>query len=171
MKPKVYLAGPGVFRRDAIEHGKHLKELCEKHGLIGLYPLDNEINLSRPDAAQRIYLANLDQIRQADAVIADISPFRGPHMDPGTAFEIGYARAKSIPTFLYSDSDGALADRITPVHLMATGEWFDKDGMLIENFGLAENLMITPSQAPTHRVHATAEVAIKAAAEEFGKAS
>ena len=42
----IYIAGPSVFREDAIEYGNKLKELCLKYGFIGLYPLDNEFTNS-----------------------------------------------------------------------------------------------------------------------------
>ena len=45
---RVYLAGPDVFLPDAFEIGRRKIELCTRHGLTGLYPLDNAI-----DAAAR----------------------------------------------------------------------------------------------------------------------
>lgn len=100
MKPRIYLAGPDVFRRDAKCAGKRLKTICGEFGLCGLYPLDGEpIDLSRPNASKLIYNANVNKLRAADAIVANITPFRGPHMDPGTAFEIGYARHAGLPVF------------------------------------------------------------------------
>jgi nucleoside 2-deoxyribosyltransferase len=40
---RVYLAGPEVFLPDAVDIGRRKVELCTRHGLIGLYPLDNAI--------------------------------------------------------------------------------------------------------------------------------
>ena len=42
---KIYLAGPDVFLPDAIEIGRRKADICARHGLTGLYPLDN---VSRP---------------------------------------------------------------------------------------------------------------------------
>ena len=36
----VYLAGPGVFRPDAVQFGAQLNEYCSANGLTGLFPLD-----------------------------------------------------------------------------------------------------------------------------------
>ena len=36
---KLYLAGPDVFRADAVAHGEALKALCARYGFEGLYPL------------------------------------------------------------------------------------------------------------------------------------
>ena len=51
-------------------------------------------------------------VSAADAVVADLSPFRGPHIDDGTAVEIGYAVARGIPVFAYADDLRPLASRI-----------------------------------------------------------
>ena len=40
---KIYLAGPDVFLHDAVDIGRRKVEMCKRHGLIGLYPLDNAI--------------------------------------------------------------------------------------------------------------------------------
>ena len=45
---KIYLAGPDVFLPDAVEIGRRKAEICARHGLIGLYPLDNAVDLSAP---------------------------------------------------------------------------------------------------------------------------
>ena len=39
-RPRVYLAGFDVFRRDAREHGARLVAWCEEYGFEGVYPLD-----------------------------------------------------------------------------------------------------------------------------------
>jgi nucleoside 2-deoxyribosyltransferase len=91
---KVYLAGPDVFRPDAKEHGERLKKLCAENRLEGLYPLDNEIpesDDSRAATALAIYKANIELLKQADGVVANMMPFRGPSMDIGTGFETGFA--------------------------------------------------------------------------------
>ena len=48
---KIYLAGPDVFLPDAVEIGRRKVELCTRHGLTGLYPLDNAID---PAAKRRL---------------------------------------------------------------------------------------------------------------------
>ena len=52
---KVYLAGPDVFLPDAVEIGRQKVAICAVHGLVGLYPLDNAIDLTAPDASRRIF--------------------------------------------------------------------------------------------------------------------
>jgi len=149
-RPRLYLAGPDVFRHDAVEQGERLKSLCRKHGVDALYPLDG----SGADIRRRC----IEMLDEADAVVANITPFRGAHMDPGTAFEIGYAEARGKRVFLWSEDPRSVADRVT----RALGDpWRDGDGHAIENFGKAENLMIVRDGA---HVWPTAEGAIKEAA-------
>lgn len=148
MPRHVYLAGPGVFRHDAPVFAAMLKELCGARGLSALWPLDNVIDEAAERAAQAdaIRRANEAMIRQAAAVVADISPFRGPNMDPGTAYEIGFALALGKPVFAYSADRRSLLARTAPA-LAADGIGRDHAGLLVEDFGLPENLMIATALA------------------------
>jgi nucleoside 2-deoxyribosyltransferase len=140
----VYLAGPEVFLANAREIGARKKALCAAHGLNGLYPLDNAMDgagRSRLDMAQAIYAGNVALMDRADLIIANLTPFRGPSMDPGTAFEIGYCAARGLPLFGYSNVAGTIADRV-PVAARRGAVLLDRDGLEIEDFGLSENLMI-----------------------------
>lgn len=155
--PAVYLAGPEVFFPDVEAVAARLKALCAAEGLTGLFPTDAR----RPaddgiGLARAIYLGNVDLIDQSDAVIADISPFRGAGMDPGTAWEIGYAVARGLLVFAYSHDLRPYADRVGPTGRGPRGP-IDADGLLVEDFGLVENLMITESVVA---VDPTAEAAI-----------
>ncbi|MEP9380370.1 nucleoside 2-deoxyribosyltransferase [Aquabacter sp. CN5-332] len=99
-------------------------------------------------------------IETADAVIANISPLRGPHMDPGTAWELGYAEARGKPVFLWTVDRSELIDRIPGAP--SDNGWRDGDGHAIEDFGAIENLMIT---MPDTFVYDDPEKAIRAATE------
>ncbi len=141
----VYLAGPEVFFPDVAEVAERLKAACSASGLRGLFPTDAE----RPTGAgvslaRAIYLGNVALINRSAAVIADISPFRGAGMDPGTAWEIGYAIARGLPVFAWSHDLRPYAERVGPTHQGPRGP-VDADGLLIEDFGLVENLMIAES--------------------------
>jgi nucleoside 2-deoxyribosyltransferase len=150
-RPLIYLAGPGVFRADAEQYGAKLKRLVHSFGMEGLWPYDNS-DIHNQDAHSRIGKAhlicrwNLEAIREADAILADISPFRGPNMDPGTAMEIGYAHALNKPAWCWSSDLSTLLDRTmrwaTGLEHM-TFEHGEISGHIIEDFGLPENLMIS----------------------------
>lgn len=168
-KPRVYLAGPGVFRKDATAFGEMLKQKCARAGLVGCFPLDNEIAGGSPrQQAERIYRANVDLISGAKAIIADISPFRGPHMDQGTAWEIGYGIAKGLPVYAWSTDPDDLLQRTRRQGRVGAGGTVDENGWTIENFGLIENLMIAVSCVSIHR---SEDDAISACAEALNKKS
>lgn len=138
---KIYLAGFDVFRQDAVAHGKALQTLCEAYGFLGLYPLDNAApsHLSGPALAQWIYHANIALIEKADIVIANVNPFRGYEPDSGTVFEIGYAKALGKKVWIYTEQQQALRQQVPHQ------EGRDKEGYLVEDFGLNINLMIACS--------------------------
>lgn len=145
--PSVYLAGPDVFYPDALARLERHRALCAGLGLTALVPVDNEGARGSPkEQALAIYRGNLAKMDDAHAVLANITPFRGPHMDPGTAFEIGYFVARGKPVVCYSEASSPLADRVLSwsAQPRAAGApaQRDKNGALIEDFGLAENLMI-----------------------------
>jgi len=168
--PRVYLAGPGVFRPDAGDFGRKLKEKCARAGLLGCFPLDGEAQGGTPEEmATAIYRANVELLNSARAVLADISPFRGPNMDPGTAWEIGYAVARGLPVFAWSEDASALFDR-TRRHIRGPGapeSRYDHNGWLIEDFRLVENLMIALSVTAICR---SDDEAIEACAAALGRA-
>ncbi len=142
--PKIYLAGPDVFRRDAKEHGEDLKKKCSFAGFEGLFPTDGDIDdaLDGVAKAEIIYAANIRLIQDADLVIANISPFRGPGMDVGTAFEIGFAIALRKPVIGYASNPCDYADRVPHRFSPENNLRIADDGMVVEDFGLCENLMI-----------------------------
>jgi nucleoside 2-deoxyribosyltransferase len=145
-RKRIYLAGFDVFRTDAIAHGKMLSALCLNAGFEGLYPLDNSApaGLCGPALAQWIYRANIDLIRSADIVMANLDDFRGPgEPDSGTAFEIGFAVALGKDVWGYTQDVGTLIDRV-PAAPSEFGPLCAK-GYLVEDFGLAKNLMIACS--------------------------
>jgi nucleoside 2-deoxyribosyltransferase len=77
-------------------------------------------------------------------------------MDPGTAWEIGYAVARGLPVFAYSHDLRAYAERVGQTGQGPRGP-VDADGLLVEDFGLVENLMIVESVVA---VDVSAEAAI-----------
>jgi len=153
-RPKVYLAGPEVFLRNAVAAGGAKVELCAAHGLEGKYPLDAQLDLGDLTLAERAYAiarANEGMIGGCDAVIANLTPFRGPGADTGTAYEVGYARGRGMPVFGYSNHHLPFFDRVRkfdpkPLKHRAGSEptmaFEDSDRMGVEQFGLADNLMV-----------------------------
>ncbi|MFG1344539.1 nucleoside 2-deoxyribosyltransferase [Xanthobacter autotrophicus DSM 431] len=143
---KLYLAGPEVFLADAREIGRRKAELCAGYGFTGLFPLDTEWHGAAP-TSRAIFAANLALIREADAVLANLTPFRSISADPGTAFEVGYGFALGKIVAAYCAAPGELKHRAVAA-IGATGAPATDagiplaDGLHVEDFGLFDNLML-----------------------------
>ncbi|GGX19463.1 nucleoside deoxyribosyltransferase [Pigmentiphaga litoralis] len=146
---KIYLAGPDVFRPDAAAFGRSLQALCSELGLTGCFPLDNEMKaeLSGQAAARAIYEANVAMIRDCDAVMANLNPFRGREPDSGTAFEVGYAAALGKEIWVYTSEPRNLVEQWADTDPVLDGPQYDDAGMLVEDFGMNLNLMLACSSA------------------------
>lgn len=141
---KIYLAGPDVFLPDAVEVGRKKVSICAQHGLTGRYPLDNTIDLAAPTASLDIFRGNEAMMDAADAVIANLTPFRGPGADAGTVYELGYMAGRGKFCLGYSNDPAVYADRarrFTPVSEQH-GRLVDAEGLTVEDFGLPDNLMM-----------------------------
>jgi nucleoside 2-deoxyribosyltransferase len=140
----IYLAGPDVFLPDAVEIGRRKVAICKAHGVSGLYPLDNKVDLGAPDASLQIFKGNEAMIDEADAIIANLTPFRGPGADPGTAWELGAMAARRKFCLGYSNDPSVYADRVKRFTEVTThdGHLIDSDGLTVEDFGLNDNLMM-----------------------------
>lgn len=138
---KIYLAGPDVFHPAAHARAEAARALLAAHGHVALLPLDND-----ESSATGIYRANLELIAAADAVIANLEPFRGCEPDSGTCFEIGYAAAlgKRIVAYLGDGRPQAakLAEHYGGTRHRSDGRLADPQDMAIEDFGLPVNLML-----------------------------
>lgn len=166
-RPKVYLAGPAVFRPDAREHLSRLAAVCERHGLQPLLPTDDCGGAADEPLARRIHAANTRMLREADGVLADLQEWRGHEPDSGTAFEVGFAAALDLPIVGYGTSADCYADRVARTRRCerdAAGMLRECDGgMAVEDFGLPLNLMLGCSV----RLVPTAEDAIALLASFF----
>ncbi len=135
---KLYLAGPDVFRPDAEAWAGRMRELCRAAGHVALIPLDDDI----PATAGAIYRSNLQRIAAADAVLANLNPFRGAEPDSGTCVEIGYALALGRIVIGYADDLRPLRERLAASGPGVDGRYRDAAGHAVEDFGLPLNLML-----------------------------
>jgi nucleoside 2-deoxyribosyltransferase len=141
---KIYLAGPDVFLPDAMEVGQRKVRLCGRYGLVGLYPLDNAIDIAARDASLRIFRGNEAMMNAADAIIANLTPFRGPGADAGTVYELGYMAGRGKFCLGYSNEPSPYAERVRNFSevTLGGGRLIDAHGLTVEDFGLADNLMM-----------------------------
>jgi nucleoside 2-deoxyribosyltransferase len=153
MSNRVYLAGPDVFFRDAEAWAEHRKAICAQHGLAAVSPLDpfaeEAAGWSDLPEWQRIAFRNEAHIRGSNAVIANLTPLRGPSADTGTVYEVGFARALGRMVFGYTNCAAPFTQRSLDYARAHGGAiaspgriWRDGDGLLIEQFRRFDNLMI-----------------------------
>lgn len=150
----LYLAGPDVFRPDALAWAAAVRASVAAAGHRALIPLDNE-----ETTAEGIFRANMELIRAADAVLARLDPFRGFEPDSGTAFEVGCAVALGKPVIGYVADDRPQIVRLAERGPLSVrdGRTFDADDLAVEDFGLPLNLMLA---VPAHVVRGGLDAAL-----------
>jgi nucleoside 2-deoxyribosyltransferase len=142
---KIYLAGPDVFLPDALDIGRRKVEICRHHGMTGLYPLDTAVDLSARDASLQIFKGLEAMMDASDAIIANLTPFRGPGADPGTVYELGYMAGRGKLCLGYCNDPAPYSERLARFTQVTTGSdthLIDSNGLTVENFGLPDNLMM-----------------------------
>jgi len=144
--PRIYLAGPEVFLTDAQTVGDRKRALCAEHGLEGAFPLDAGLDLAglaKLEQAKRIAASCEGMMRSCEALIANLTPFRGVSMDAGTAYEVGFMRALGRPVLGYTNVTAYYRARCEAYRRAAPAlPDADCPEAEIEDFDGAENLMI-----------------------------
>jgi len=149
-RPKVYLAGPDVFFEDCSALAEEKKKICAEYGLEGIFPLDAALDLSACKSPQEkgiaISAANEALIRECDALIANLTPFRGVSADVGTVYELGFATALGKRVFAYTTETIPYSERVEsafgPIDRTTDR---DRNAHLVELFELHDNLMLDGS--------------------------
>lgn len=130
---RAYLAGPDVFFSNSTEIGQEKKRICSKYNIEGVFPLDASFELDGLTPVEQGYKcfdAMVGLMHRCDFAIANLTPFRGPSMDVGTAVEIGFMHGLGKPVFGYTNVSENFAERV------------GDDGFFVESFDLADNLMV-----------------------------
>ncbi len=147
---KVYLAGPEVFLPNAVEIQREKAALARAAGFTPLVPGDLEI----PPAATKherglaIYAVDEGMMMACDMIIANLTPFRGISADVGTVFELGFMCGRGKHAYAYTNTSRSYYERILNDHYMgeaalrADGRMAGPDGISIEDFDMADNLML-----------------------------
>ena len=148
----VYLAGPDLWVPDAAAHQRRQAALCVEAGLTAI---TSKLGAGVTEAersevhARILYTEALSDLRRADALIANLSPWRAPSCDPTTAFLAGFAAALGKPVFAYANiAEEEEADPRGRIEawMGATpdvdGRWRDGAGAENEDFYLPETLML-----------------------------
>ena len=103
-----------------------------------------------------IFKGDVDIMNKSSAVMANMAKFRGPGMDGGTAFEMGFMYAKNKVIVGYYDErpyfDNPQRNRLyskkVREHLKVyrKGDFkFDENDLYVEGFDMPDNLMMVAS--------------------------
>ncbi|WP_142847500.1 nucleoside 2-deoxyribosyltransferase [Telmatospirillum sp. J64-1] len=150
-RPTVYLAGPAVFLAASAAIFRYLKEVCAEQGLEGVAPVEETgylKHLPKAEQAAAIRQGNIGRIKECDMVIACVTAFRGPGADAGTAWEMGYAEALGKPVIPWTEETAPYLERVIHDKDPDGSVWCKQHGMMVEDFGLADNLMLAAGPVP-----------------------
>lgn len=152
-----------VFDRDPIVMFDRMKTLCLGFGVVGVAPLDNQIGLEGiapgRELLERIVRADIALMDELDAAVFCLDSFRrGPEMDPGTAFEVGYMKALGKPIAGWTRDTRPYPQRVAAFFRTTFGEALtqtaaggaggtsglmrDADGVLVHSEGCVQNAMV-----------------------------
>jgi nucleoside 2-deoxyribosyltransferase len=156
LRPRLYLAGPMVFEPNPGAIFDCMKAICARHGLEGVSPLDGQAGLEGHPAGKPLALAivsaDIALMHTMDAGIFCLDGFRrGPEMDPGTAFEIGYMHALGKPLAGWTRDPALYPARVAAFFPLSgttpgaaggtSGALRDPDGILVHSEGCYQNAM------------------------------
>jgi nucleoside 2-deoxyribosyltransferase len=149
MPKSVYLAGPEVFLPNAREILDLKIALTREAGLVPVSPGDLEFPPTNSKWELGLAISAIDEklMHSADAIIANLTPFRGIAADTGTTFELGFMCGLGKPVFAYTNVAANHFARVLDYYQGAVAEGADghkrgPDGLSVEDFEMIDNLML-----------------------------
>lgn len=152
MRPvrSLWLAGPEAWLPDFEAQAARRRALCLDAGFEALTPARLPPGEGGDElGARQFYAARMAQLRQADAGVINLTPFRGPSADTAAVFEAGVLAGLGRPIFAYlnvaSEMDAEYVGRVDTMLGATLDEnriWRDGDGCMIEDYGLPETVML-----------------------------
>ena len=108
---RVYLAGP-FFDDDQIDRIERMEKALAANPTVSEFfsprtEQHDEFEFGSKEWAKAIYKGDKDHLDPAEVVIAVID-YEGEHVDPGTAWEIGYSEATKKPVILVKEKEGGI---------------------------------------------------------------
>ena len=149
MSLKVYIAGPEVFLPNARQQLDRKIALTRAAGLEPVSPGDLAIPTQPSKVLFGRKISEIDEMMMdsADAIIANLTPYRGIGADQGTCYELGYMCAQGKLAYAYTNVVADMAAR-TIAHFGGVtttepdGRLRGPDGCLIEDVDMIDNLML-----------------------------
>lgn len=146
---KVYLAGPEVFLPNAREVLDAKIALARRYGFTPVSPGDLEVTAYESKRAHGLAISAVNEklMLSAEMIIANLTPFRGIAADVGTVYELGFMCARGCPAYGFSNVAKTHFERLKgyyggAVHPDAQGRPRGPDGLAVEDFDMADNLML-----------------------------
>ena len=146
----IYLAGPEVFLPNAREILEKKSSVAQEFGFTPIAPGDADIPKCDTKFQRGVAISIFDEklMMDADAIVANLTPFRGASADTGTCFELGFMCALGRHVCAYTNDRRSYIQRVSEalndqISIDASGEArTTSDGMLIEDFDMIDNLMM-----------------------------
>lgn len=146
---KVYLAGPEVFLPNARAILDEKIAVTKEYGFVPVSPGDLEVPASIKGQEKGFAISKVNErlMLSADMIIANLTPYRGISADVGTVYELGFMCARGCPAFAFTNVARGYFDRVKgyygdDIRLDAQGRHRGPDGLLLEDYGLIDNLML-----------------------------
>jgi nucleoside 2-deoxyribosyltransferase len=149
MTKKIYLAGPEVFLPNAAHMLQTKAELARSYGFTPISPGDLQIPKADTPLQFGCNINEVDEqmMLDADAIIANLTPYRGIGADTGTTFELGFMCGLGKPVFAYTNVAKNHFERVSDHYegnltQDETGRFRSPDGLSVENCDMIDNLML-----------------------------
>lgn len=149
MSLKVYLAGPEVFLANAREQLDRKIALTRAAGLVPVSPGDFTIPPQPSKRRLGHAISEIDErmMNEADAIIANLTPYHGVSADTGTCYELGYMCAQGKLAYAYTNVAATLRQRTVELYggdvvTDASGRLRGRDGLAVEDMDMSDNLMM-----------------------------
>lgn len=147
--PRVYLADLVRYEENADEIYQVCRELCASYGLEAVTPLDGisaflKTENVNPYTRAAVLAKNYRRlVAGCDAVLADLSNYRGYECANDVGFECGMGFSMGKKLFGYMEDTRPCIEKIP--HLGETAGFRDMTGSNVENFNYPINLMFGSS--------------------------
>jgi len=145
----IYLAGPDVFFPEFDNLVAEKARLVREHGFLPIYAgvIAYPEFADKRKTGRAISAVNEFLMRGSDAIIANLTPFRGIAADTGTVFEVGFMAALGKPVFAYTNTPIDHHTRILRYYSQRGQREGHPggatiDGTIIEDFEMVDNLMV-----------------------------
>ncbi|WP_377289310.1 nucleoside 2-deoxyribosyltransferase [Rhizobium sp. SG2393] len=149
MVRSIYMAGPEVFLPNARAIMEEKTRLAREAGFRAICPGDLDIPPAptKKDFGLSISRVDEEMMLEADAIIANLTPFRGLAADVGTAFELGFMCALGKPVTAYTNVPESHYARTVAYYEGRVTRGEDgyirgTDGLSLEDFEMIDNLML-----------------------------